>query len=224
MFPKNVFGIICLFAMLHLSNGFARYFQPQTKPYYHYHGYSSSSEEAVETWKKEAQDEIVRCHNDLRRKVYPPASDMRKMIWNDDAAKNAQDVADMCLQKHSHPSKRIIQEPFVTTCGENLYFSSAKDPWKDAVDDWFSENKEFIYGHGAKTEDDVTGHYTQVVWSQTSLIGCGYQHCSNLKYHNLYVCHYCPAGNMENEVKTPYQKGNPCSKCKGKCENKLCVE
>ncbi|XP_040204311.1 allurin-like [Rana temporaria] len=211
MFPTNVFAIICLFAMLHLSNGALQNYQAQSKV------------DKVGTWIKENQNEIVRCHNDVRRKVDPPASDMSKLTWNANAAKNAQHVADLCIQKHSHPSKRIITEPFVTTCGENLYFSSAKDPWKHAVDDWFSENNEFVYGYGAKTRGDVIGHYTQVVWSDSSLVGCGYQYCPNLPYKNIYVCHYCPAGNSDNELKKPYEKGNPCSKCKGKCENKLCV-
>ncbi|XP_072263472.1 allurin-like [Pyxicephalus adspersus] len=248
MLPTNMGGtLICLFAMLHLSNEFMQFY-PQRKVYNTYDVYSSSSEEKhgpyasetteevlpytggpraqekiVDTRIKAVQDEIVRCHNDIRRNVNPTASDMKKMVWNEDAAQNARKVASMCSDRHSPPNKRIIKKPNVITCGENLYMSSSEDPWRDRIDDWASEVKVFRYGHGPISKGAITGHYTQVVSANTTLVGCGSQRCNNLKFPYLTVCHYCPPGNNGDGTKFPYTRGNPCSKCKGRCEDKLCI-
>ncbi|XP_018425065.1 PREDICTED: cysteine-rich venom protein TEL1-like [Nanorana parkeri] len=183
---------------------------------------SGEKENKLGTRRKANQKEIVRCHNDIRRQVNPSASDMIQVKWNNDAARNAEAVAKMCSNKHSDPSKRVIQKPSVTTCGENLYFSSGPNSWKEVINDWKSEVEGFKYGYGPKTSSDIIGHYTQIVWASSKLIGCSYRYCEKLAYPHLYVCHYCPAGNNRDTMKTPYKKGKACSKCKGKCENKLC--
>ncbi|XP_077608956.1 cysteine-rich secretory protein 3-like [Crocuta crocuta] len=136
------------------------------------------------------QQEIINKHNDLRRSVSPPASNMLKTEWNKKAAENAQNWANKCTLEHSHPEDRKTS----TRCGENLYMSSQPDSWSDAIQAWYDEYNDFIHGKGPKTPGAVVGHYTQVVWYSSYRIGCGVAYCPDqvyLKYY--YVCQYCPA-------------------------------
>lgn len=49
-----------------------------------------------------------------------------------------------------------------TKCGENLYMSSDPNEWSIAVQSWFEERHDFVYGVGPKSPGSVVGHYTQV--------------------------------------------------------------
>ena len=46
-------------------------------------------------------------------------------------------------------------------CGENLYMSSYKNTWSNAIQSWYDEVADFQYGVGS-TNGGVVGHYTQV--------------------------------------------------------------
>ncbi|XP_039078846.1 cysteine-rich secretory protein 3-like [Hyaena hyaena] len=166
------------------------------------------------------QQEIINKHNDLRRSVSPPASNMLKTEWNKKAAENAQNWANKCTLEHSHPEDRKTS----TRCGENLYMSSQPDSWSDAIQAWYDEYNDFIHGKGPKTPGAVVGHYTQVVWYSSYRIGCGVAYCPGqvyLKYY--YVCQYCPAGNYRDKINTPYLEGKPCASCPNHCDNGLCT-
>ncbi|XP_037375752.1 cysteine-rich secretory protein 2-like [Talpa occidentalis] len=172
------------------------------------------------TSQKKIQKEIVNKHNELRKSVAPPASNMLKMEWNKEAAKNAQKWANKCTLQHSNPEERKTN----TKCGENLYMSSDPAPWSDAIQSWYDESNNFIYGKGPKSSDAVVGHYTQLVWYSSYRVGCGVAYCPNqadLKY--FYVCQYCPAGNILSKKNTPYQEGAPCSSCPDNCDDGLCT-
>ncbi|XP_022625991.1 cysteine-rich venom protein VAR6-like isoform X4 [Seriola dumerili] len=104
------------------------------------------------------QSEIVNKHNALRRGVQPTASNMLKMSWNEEAAATAQRWANTCSMKHSPASSREIRS---SGCGENLYMSSYKNTWSNAIQSWYDEVKDWRYGVGA-LNGGVIGHYTQV--------------------------------------------------------------
>nr|XP_043905280.1 cysteine-rich venom protein-like [Solea senegalensis] len=161
--------------------------------------------------------EIVNKHNALRRGVTPTASDMLKMTWNNEAANNAQQWADGCSMKHSPDSNRVIA---TSGCGENLYMSSSKDSWSDAIQDWYDEVKDWRYGQGS-INGGVIGHFTQVVWYRSNQVGCAMAYCPNAKYKYFYVCHYCPPGNYQ--YTHPYNDGSSCADCPNACDNKLCT-
>ena len=93
------------------------------------------------------------------------------------------------------------------------------------MDRWIQFIRQFIYfrsGH-------VTGHYTQVVWGDTCLVGCGFRNFIETKggtdwNKKLYGCNYATAGNVR--TLKMYSRGPPCSKCPGNssCKDGLCVQ
>ncbi|XP_057349935.1 cysteine-rich secretory protein 2-like isoform X2 [Manis pentadactyla] len=175
---------------------------------------------ALLTTQTQVQREIVNKHNELRKSVSPPASNMLKMEWSRETTANAQRWANKCTLHHSNPEERKTS----TKCGENLYMSSYPTAWPDAIQSWYDEGNNFIYGVGPTSPSEVVGHYTQVVWYSSYRVGCGIAYCPNqdrLKYY--YVCQYCPAGNDVAKIHTPYQQGAPCTSCPGNCDNGLCT-
>ncbi|XP_048203594.1 LOW QUALITY PROTEIN: cysteine-rich secretory protein 2-like [Perognathus longimembris pacificus] len=172
------------------------------------------------TTQTQVQREIVNKHNDLRKSVSPPASNMLKMQWSLEATGNAQKWANKCTLEHSQQEDRKTR----TKCGENLYMSSDPINLVSVIQNWFNEREGFTYGIGPKTPNSAVGHYTQLVWYSTYQVGCGVAYCPSqemLKYY--YVCQYCPAGNNVNKKKMPYQQGTPCASCPNNCENGLCT-
>ncbi|XP_078502856.1 cysteine-rich secretory protein 1-like isoform X2 [Lissotriton helveticus] len=92
--------------------------------------------------------------------------------------------------------------------------------WKEAIQRWYDEQKNFIYGKGPAHKGDVTGHYTQVVWAKTFLFGCAVAFC---EHFYIYACHYCPEGNDVETMNEPYNAGEPCADCKEHCLQGLCT-
>nr|XP_056712788.1 serotriflin-like [Euleptes europaea] len=177
---------------------------------------------ALSTDLPERQKEVVDKHNDLRRKVEPRASNMLKMEWNGTAAKNAQSWANECNYNHSPVSRRTIENDLL--CGENLFYSSVPKSWSEAIQAWFDEKEDYVFGEGPKPENAIIGHYIQVVWYKSYLVACAVAKCQHELYEYFYVCHYCPAGNVlgENFYK-PYKVGEPCADCPDACDDGLCT-
>jgi pathogenesis-related protein 1 len=91
----------------------------------------------------------------------------------------------------------------VTTCrmahrtggryGENLFQGTAGYYTAvDAAKGWESEKKD--YRGGAITESNwhPAGHYTQMVWRDSTALGCGEAHCNKTL---IVACNYDPPGN-----------------------------
>merc|ERR1719290_232787 len=96
---------------------------------------------------------MVKTHNELRQKVaaglesngaQPGASNMRKLVWNDELAEVAQRLVDQC--KFSHDKNRNMCDG--TYVGQNVYISySSRSSTEDqvmasvdkAVISWYSE-------------------------------------------------------------------------------------
>ncbi|XP_062971932.1 serotriflin-like [Elgaria multicarinata webbii] len=167
-----------------------------------------------------AEQKIVDTHNALRRGVKPTASNMLRMEWNPKAAENSKCWARECTLSHSPQMKRTVNG---TVCGENIFMSTATTQWSTVIQTWYDEEKYFKYGIGQVTQNAVTGHYTQVVWYNSYLIGCYEAHCPRAYFKHYYVCQYCPAGNIEDSLKTPYKSGPPCGDCPAACDDGLCT-
>ncbi|XP_077171309.1 serotriflin-like isoform X2 [Paroedura picta] len=174
---------------------------------------------SLSTQNADQQREATDKHNALRRDVNPTASNMLRMEWDLAAAENARRWAQRCTQNHSPREQRTVNG---RTCGENLFMSSRPTLWSEAIQAWYDEVKDFQYGRGSR-RGAVTGHYTQVVWYRSNLLGCAVARCRNRRLAYYYVCHYCPGGNIVGSIHTPYKAGRPCADCPNACDNKLCT-
>ncbi|XP_077147793.1 cysteine-rich venom protein-like isoform X1 [Ranitomeya variabilis] len=164
------------------------------------------------------QKEILDVHNKYRSQAAPGARNMLKMVWNSEAAKTAGDWARQCKVGHSPQNSRAITN---FKCGENVFLSNFKAPWYAVIDSWYSEYVDYKYGFGALS-DLETGHYTQVMWATSYLMGCEVNECSTGPNKYVYVCHVCPAGNKGSTL-YPWKEGKPCEDCPNSCENNLCT-
>ncbi|XP_005072344.1 cysteine-rich secretory protein 1 isoform X2 [Mesocricetus auratus] len=168
------------------------------------------------------QEEIVKAHNALRRKVFPPARNMLKMSWSTVAAGNARILARYCDTSESDPLERRLNNTF---CGENRHLDRYPYSWSNIIEMWHNESKHFIYGEWPSSDDEFeTEHYTQMIWATSYLIGCDVAWCRRQKAATfLYVCHYCHEGNNPYTLNLPYKEGFPCGDCPNHCEDGLCT-
>lgn len=61
----------------------------------------------------------------------------------------------------------------------------------DAVDSWYAEVNQYNFGSPGWSAN--TGHFTQLVWKDTTRVGCAYTtRCT----WPTYICQYAPAGNV----------------------------
>ncbi|XP_074657886.1 cysteine-rich secretory protein 3-like [Tubulanus polymorphus] len=153
---------------------------------------------------------IVDKHNELRGYLeeygLPFATDMLKVSWNDEIAAVAQKWADNCEFRHDKNFNRNI--PGRLTLGQNI--ALGQKSWEDAITDWFNENNDFEYGKGSTGGGEI-GHFTQLVWSSSSHVGCGFGKCPNIG--DFYVCNYGPAGNSPGSLPEPYSSGKKGEAC-----------
>jgi pathogenesis-related protein 1 len=134
----------------------------------------------------------VDAHNAVRAAVQKPTtysgtwSDLPPLAWSDEVATSAQGWANHlrdtagCGLMHTDGSGY----------GENLAAGSNLGAQR-AVDMWASEADNYSYSPRYSFQTD-TGHYTQIVWRNTSEIGCASAKCSG---SSVVVCRYRPPGN-----------------------------
>lgn len=163
--------------------------------------------------------EIVNLHNECRRTVIPPATNMVKMAWDHKAQKSAQKSANKCTKKHGPKELRAIG---TSGCDENNFRAGNPVPWTKVISHWNSEKQNFKYGVGPKTPGAVIGHYKKVVWFSSSLLGCAVAYCPYEKLKYNYVCHYCPGDRLQKNMHVPYINGTQCAACPNDCDNGLC--
>jgi pathogenesis-related protein 1 len=134
--------------------------------------------------------QIVTLHNAIRAEV-----GVGPVIWSEKLAAYAQQWADhlvsswWCRMKH-RPNSGKWQEEY----GENLFIGTAGQyGTSDAVMAWAAEKPRY---HGEALQSfprSDAGHYTQMVWRDTTQIGCATGMC---KGNLLVVCNYDPPGNF----------------------------
>merc|ERR1711881_817967 len=89
--------------------------------------------------------------------------------------------------------------------GENLYVTSShsKTNYAQATDPWSEEHADYNHFDRTCTQGKMCGHYTQVVWEETTRMGCAAARCSDIKsvsWSNggtMIICQYYPPGNWQ---------------------------
>jgi pathogenesis-related protein 1 len=136
-------------------------------------------------------------HNDVRRNPQPPPpSPLPPLTWSPDAAAVAQAWADQC--RYQHNAGRGYR-------GENIAASAPPGHWgiADVVGAWAGEVQDYDYARNTCAPGKDCGHYTQIVWRDTSRVGCAHRLCqANSPFGpqapnwDFWVCDYEPPGNV----------------------------
>lgn len=98
---------------------------------------------------------------------------------------------DPCSGRLLHSSNRGFQ-------GENIAFATQSNPTA-LVDLWYDEIQYYDYNDitGITHNNQDVGHFTQVVWVDTTEVGCAVIDCPANDGTYL-LCEYTPAGNVYN--------------------------
>ncbi|VDQ13043.1 unnamed protein product [Trichobilharzia regenti] len=132
---------------------------------------------------------LQKLHNDYRHKVMncelenqPPAKYLPDLQWDNDLAHHAQLTANKCALQHSK-----ITVPKYQYIGQN---AAIYPTMEGAIEDWFNEYKDYDYN--TQKCSFLCGHYTQMVWQNTTNVGCGVKDCTKkLGYKAIsVVCNY----------------------------------
>jgi pathogenesis-related protein 1 len=140
---------------------------------------------------------MVDRHNYWREKV-----GVSKLTWSDDLAAFAQEWANQLGTEDCDMRHRPRSGKFTQKYGENIYWCSGMKATAEMVaDSWASELEDYNTNTLECEPGKVCGHYTQMVWSSTTEVGCAMVRCGN---QELWVCNYNPPGNYVGEK--PYVK------------------
>ncbi|WP_417909204.1 CAP domain-containing protein [Candidatus Electronema sp. PJ] len=139
---------------------------------------------------------MLSAHNRWRAEVGVP-----DLVWSESLAQAAQIWAEhlsnngCCAMYHSGGGY-----------GENIYKVSAV-VWSNGrreiqtrtplqiVDGWASEAKNYDYENN--TCNGICGHYTQIIWRDSTELGCAVAICPDKA--QMWVCNYAPVGNIEGQ-------------------------
>ena len=146
----------------------------------------------VPTLSNSAKSTILKEHNKYRAAVNSPA-----LQWSSDLEQDAKQwaahLAAMGGNKLVHADKETRNGQ-----GENLWMGAAGYfSYNQMVQTWANEKKYFKAGVFPNVSQTGNGynvsHYTQVVWKNTTKIGCAQARAGG---NDLLVCRYDPAGNI----------------------------
>jgi uncharacterized protein YkwD len=135
-------------------------------------------------------DEILNAHNQYREEV-----DVPPLTWSETLANHAQEWADYLV------SLGGLQHSQNTGEGENLWMgSSGNFSYTQMIETFGNEKQYFIGGifpdvSSTGNWQDV-GHYTQVVWKDTTEVGCA---IASANGNDILVCRYSPPGNYRGQ-------------------------
>ncbi|MGE3286219.1 MAG: CAP domain-containing protein, partial [Pseudonocardia sp.] len=143
----------------------------------------------------EQRDEIVARHN-----VYRAEVGEAPLVWDATIAAGAQQWADAKQADGQFAHSPWDSRPGL---GENL----AGGPLEGATDRLAADER-VLYQTEPQPVDQPPdnwmnwGHYSQIVWSTTTRVGCGFAPRGNLPY-DLVVCRYAGPGNFSGEYPYP---------------------
>ena len=137
------------------------------------------------------RDEILAQHALFRAEVGEPP-----LVWDNTIAAGAQEWAD------AKEADGQFEHSSGTGLGENLAGGEVKDAtMRLGTDERINYQSD---PQPTGQEKKTVGHYTQIVWSSTTRVGCGFAPANKLAF-GLVVCRYAPPGNFIGQF--PYPVG-----------------
>jgi len=138
------------------------------------------------------KERVLAAHNKERERLGLP-----KLAWSDALAANASRWA-----AHLASLPELEHDSSIDVEGENLWRGTVGyyTP-EDMVALWVDEKKAFngqpIPASSVTGDFEDVGHYTQLIWKTTSLVGCAVADASG--GDEIMVCRYMEGGNVEGE-------------------------
>lgn len=115
------------------------------------------------------------------------------MVWSDEIAAAAQTWADT-LRANQCSFGHDQNTPY----GENLAFFRpiGRVDGAGTVAGWYGEVADYDFNRPGFSPQ--TGHFTQVVWTTSTELGCGVAACNG---GEIWVCRYNPPGNYRGQYR-----------------------
>ncbi|ADO72853.1 CAP domain-containing protein [Stigmatella aurantiaca] len=140
--------------------------------------------------------DMLDTHNQSRAAARPtPKPALPALQWSAEATKKAESWAKQCTFEHN---------PNRGNFGENLA-AATPGAWKtpEVVKSWNDEAADYDLGQNTCAKGKMCGHYTQVVWRNTTHVGCAKHTCTknspfgkDFPTWDFWVCNYAPPGNV----------------------------
>ncbi len=133
---------------------------------------------------------LLRAHNAERATVGAPP-----LIWDDGLEREARVWA-----RHLINSRTFEHDPTPHGHGENLWGGWGSRRWtpEQMVGEWIAEKAQSRHATVpavSRTGDwSAVGHYTQIVWSRTTHVGCALE---RRRDRAVLACRYSPPGNID---------------------------
>jgi len=166
--------------------------------------------------------ESVNLHNEKRANVSPAAVKcLHKLKWDDNLARLAQAWTNGCKFEHGQVDERANTmapdgKPYGNRMGQNLAWSSGKLTIQQSVYRWDKEKDDYDFcANKKKDPSKMIGHYTAIVWMETTHVGCGWADCAGVG--QIITCNYWPAGNMNMGTCRPYLSKKCGGETRGLC-------
>ena len=144
------------------------------------------------------RDALVSLHNKERVAV-----GSGKLLWAPYLAESA------ALWANALASRGCVLEHSGGQYGETIFYGrkygSDLSPWtpNDVMTHFIDEKRFYNEASHTCAAGKECGHYTQIVWSDTTRVGCAKSLCeANGEREEVGVCHYDPRGNIEGQ--SPY--------------------
>jgi uncharacterized protein YkwD len=140
---------------------------------------------ATSGWAGDSPAEMLAAHNAVRARLKLPP-----LKWSERLAGVSQQWASTLVARG-----QFVHNPD-SSYGENLFaVTGAAAAPAQVVKAWASEARNYDY-RGNKCRAGQCGHYTQIVWRDTSEVGCGVARGGG---REVWVCNYDPPGNWVGE-------------------------
>ncbi len=137
---------------------------------------------------------VLEAHNKLRREVGVP-----DLVWSNELGARAQTWA-YELAKKNMGETFVLEHSPTRGIGENIVGGWVQGRTPDqAVSDAWGDNEKPNFDPNTRKciGDKICGHYTQVVWRNTTQVGCAIAVNPNGMY--VLICNYSPRGNFNNQ-------------------------
>lgn len=136
------------------------------------------------------EERLLSAHNVERARVGAAA-----LIWDDSLEAEARTWAQTLID-----TDQFAHDPARHGHGENLWTGWGSRTWtpEEMVGEWIAEKRFYVRGvfpRISRTGDwTAVGHYTQLVWSRTTHVGCAIVSRGD---RSVLACRYSPPGNID---------------------------